>query len=218
MKVIIIGTTGATGKPLVETLLSTNTVTKVTVFTRKKYFPQNPKLKEIVIDFNQLSEYTTEINGDVAFSCMGTTLKIAGSKEEQWKIDYSYQLEFAELAKENNIPVFGLLSAANANKNSSIFYSKMKGKLEEAIISLGFDRTIIYQPSILIRPDSDRLGEKIAATIMKGISKLGIAKNHRPTHVHDLAKAMIAGISEYDDKVKRVTVPEIHLLAGRNKK
>lgn len=213
MKVIVIGATGATGKFLVKELLENSEITEVVTLLRRNSFGDHPKLKQIVVDFDNLEKYQGEISGDVAFSCMGTTLKAAGDKDAQWKIDYDYQYNFAVLAKKNNVPVFGLVSAINAKANSSIFYSKMKGQLEEAIIQLKFDKTLVFQPSILIRPNTERIGEKIATFVMKGISKLGIIRNHRPTHVNDLAKAMIKSVEHSQNGINYIRVKEIHQLA-----
>jgi uncharacterized protein YbjT (DUF2867 family) len=213
MKAIVIGATGATGKCLIEQLLADARFSEVTALVRRKSFDDHQKLTEIIVDFDHLPTYTNDVTGDVAFSCMGTTLKTAGSKDAQWKIDYDYQYQFAALAKKNNIPTFVLVSAINSNADSSIFYSKMKGQLEKEIIKLEFDKTLVFQPSILIRPNTDRIGEKIALGIMRGISKLGILKNHRPTHVRDLAKAMITSSSHSKPGVNYIRVKEIHQLA-----
>lgn len=215
MKAVVIGGSGATGKLLVEELLVNDEVTEVVALLRKQIFSNHPKLRQVVVDFDRLEDYKNEIMGDVAFSCMGTTLKAAGSKDAQWKVDYDYQLKFAELAKANNIPVFVLVSAINATAGSSVFYSRMKGQLEEAVIRLAFEQTKIFQPSILIRPDSDRPGEKIATFLMKGISRLGVLKNHKPTHVHDLAKAMIASITHSKQGVSFFRVKAIHELVEK---
>lgn len=215
MKAIVIGATGATGRFLVQELLSSNTYSEVTILLRKKAFEEHPKLKQIVVDFDNLEAYQDEMNGDVAFSCMGTTLKDAGSKAAQWKIDYDYQYNFAELARKNNVPTFVLVSAMNATSGSSLFYSKMKGQLEDAIIQLSFEKTIIFQPGILERPHSDRGGEKIALSMIKAIAKLGMIKKYRPTHVHDLAKAMISSVSHSKQGVNKIQVKEIHQLAKR---
>ena len=45
------------------------------------------------------------------FSCLGTTLKDAGSKEAQKKVDFDYQYEFAKAAKENEVEDYILVSA-----------------------------------------------------------------------------------------------------------
>lgn len=213
MKAIVIGATGATGKFLVQELLSSTAYSDVTILLRKKTFEDHPKLKQIVVDFDKLEVYQDEINGDVAFSCMGTTLKAAGSKAAQWKIDYDYQYNFAELARQNNVSTFVLVSAVNAKSDSSIFYSKMKGQLEESVVKLNFEKTIIFQPGILERPNTDRAGEKIALSVMKFFTKLGLIKKHLPTHVHDLAKAMIAGVHNSKQGVSRIQVKEIHQLS-----
>jgi uncharacterized protein YbjT (DUF2867 family) len=213
MKAIVIGATGATGKFLVQELISSDSYSEVTVLVRKKAFVEHPKLKQIVVDFDNLTPYQDEIKGDVAFSCMGTTLKAAGSKVAQWKIDYDYQYHFAELAEKNNVPIFVLVSAMNAKSDSSIFYSKMKGELEEAIVQLNFAKTIIFQPGILERPNTDRGGEKIALSVTKFFARLGVIKKHLPTHVHDLAKAMIASVHNSEQGVSRIHVKEIHRLA-----
>lgn len=194
MKAIVIGASGATGRFLVEELLNSATYSLVTVFVRKPSFEAHPKLKQIVVDFEKLADFSEHLQGDVAFSCLGTTLKAAGSKKAQWKIDYDYQYDFAQLTKQNGVPVFILVSAINAKASSSIFYSKMKGQLENAIIDLKFDKTIIFQPSILERPNTDRSGEKFALSVMKGISTLGLLKNHRPTHVQNLAISMVRSV------------------------
>jgi len=212
MKAIIIGGSGATGKFLVKRLLQQPWISEVKVLLRKKTFSDHPKLSQIIVDFDRLDEHMGILEGDIAFSCLGTTLKAAGSKEAQWRVDVDYQLNFAKIARLNNVPVLVLLSAQNANIRSFSFYSKMKGKLEEEIEELDFEKLIILQPSILIRPDSDRTLEKLGVRIVKALNKMGILKNSTPIEVETLAKAMIKSVSAYHDKIKRVTVKEISTL------
>ena len=109
------------------------------------------KLTEIVTDFDRLSDITESINGDVLFSCLGTTLKIAGSKDRQQHIDYEIPLQFAEIAKRNGVSTMVLLSAYGASAKSKVFYSRLKGKLEDAISDLKFASYIIFRPGLLER-------------------------------------------------------------------
>ena len=83
----------------------------------------NDKLTIHVVDFEHPEDWKNLVNGDVAFSCLGTTLKDAGSKEAQWIVDYDYQYQFAKNAKENNVDDYILVSSYGANPNSKIFYS-----------------------------------------------------------------------------------------------
>ncbi|MDR3706299.1 MAG: NAD(P)H-binding protein [Paludibacteraceae bacterium] len=209
MKAIIIGASGATGKSLVSRLLQADEFSEVTVLVRHNVFEAHPKLKQIVVDFERLNDFAEHITGDVAFSCMGTTLKIAGSKAAQWKVDYDYQYLFAQIACHNGVPAFVLLSAQNANASSSIFYSKMKGRLEKVVEELHFNKLIILQPSLLIRPNTDRLTEKIGLKVIRAFNKLGLLEKLAPLHVNMVAAAMIKSVGAFNAMVKKIGVKEI---------
>ena len=209
MKAIVIGGTGATGTPLIKFLLEDNEITEVVSLVRTLKAKPHPKLKEVKVNFDHLENYKDEIKGDIAFSCLGTTLKAAGSKDAQWKVDYDYQYKFAEIAKENEIPTFVLLSAKNANPNAFFFYSKMKGKLEESIKKLDFKKLIIAQPSILIRPNSDRFGEKVGVHVMNFINKLGLMKSYYPLPTSKVAKALLVAGKNSKEKLKKIGVKKI---------
>lgn len=187
MKVLLIGATGATGKFLVHHLLGDERIEEVKIFVRKSTLIRHRKLNEFVMDFDKMNDWKHEMIGDVAISCLGTTLKQAGSKENQWKVDYDFQYHFAQLCKQNNVPKFVLLSSMNANEDAIFFYSKMKGRLESEVKKLNFDALDIVQPGILIRPNSERLGERIAEKVIGVLNKLGVFRSYRATHVNDLA-------------------------------
>lgn len=191
MKAVIIGATGATGKELLDLLIDENTVTEVVALVRKSLSVRHPKLKEIIVDFDTIEKWTESINGDIAFSCLGTTLKMAGSKEAQYKVDYHYQYEFAKIAKSNNIPTFVLISSSTANAKSFMYYSKMKGELEDIVETLNFESFIIFRPGPLVRSNSDRIGEKIGVSVISGLNKIGLFRNMAPLNVKNLAKLML---------------------------
>ncbi|WP_177765023.1 NAD(P)H-binding protein [Flavobacterium sp. I3-2] len=199
MKAIVIGGSGATGKALINQLILDDSYSEIISFVRKHSTIKNRKLKEIIIDFEKLSDYKTDIIGNVAFSCLGTTLKVAGSKEAQWRIDYEYQLEFAKICKANNIKTFVLVSSVGANSGSKIFYSKMKGCLENDIKNLNFKQLFIFQPPGLIRPFSDRKGEILGIKVIQFFNAIGLFKNYKPLHVDDLAKNMIQSTKQLPD-------------------
>lgn len=191
MKALVIGATGATGKDLVSQLLNDKDFEKVDVFVRKPIDIQNDKLNVHVVNFENPEEWKNMVKGDVAFSCLGTTLKTAGSKEAQRKVDYDYQYEFAKAAKENNVDDYILVSAYGADPKSRIFYSKMKGELEEAVKQLHFNKITIFKPGMLERKDSDRTGEVLGSRIIKFANKIGLLESQKPLPTDVLAKAMI---------------------------
>ena len=190
MKALIIGATGATGKDLVNVLLQDAFYCEVVIFVRRASGIAHAKLKEVVTDFDKPEEVTQFIKGDVLFSCLGTTLKAAGSKDKQWHIDYEIPLQFAEIAKRNGVSQMVLLSAYGASATSRVFYSQLKGKLEEAISGLGFYSYIIFRPGLLLRKDTDRAGERISAALINFLNRLGIIKKFKPMPTSILAEKL----------------------------
>jgi len=202
MKAIIIGATGATGEFLVDELLADQNYTAVTVFVRRSIEKQHPKLTEQIIDFSNIDRYKELIVGDVLFSCLGTTLKAAGSKENQKKIDFDIPAAFARAARENQVSSFVLLSAYGASAHSNVFYSQIKGQLEDLIKELDFKQYIIFKPGLLLRIGSDRIGEKIMAGVLKAVNAVGLFRKFKPMPTDILAaklakapKILPAGIS-----------------------
>jgi len=110
---------------------------------------------------------------------------------EQWKIDYDYQYQFAKAARENQVKNYVLVSSQGASAKSRVFYTKMKGQLEDAVIKLQFPLLSIFNPPILIRHNSDRLGEKIGVNIIKVFNKIGLLLSLKPLSTRMLAQAMI---------------------------
>ena len=194
MKGLIIGATGATGKDLLAKLLEDDTYSEVHCFVRKPMSISHPKLHAHVVDFDTPEAWSDLLHGDVAFSCLGTTLAVAGTKEAQWRVDYDYQYAFAEHCKNNGVPTFVLVSAAGAKAQSKLFYNRMKGALEEAVKKLNFPRLLIFQPSILIRSNSDRSGENFTVKAFKFLNKLGILKRYRPMPTEVLAEKMLSAV------------------------
>src|SRR5690606_4537035 len=190
MRAVIIGATGATGKYLVEKLLNDNHYQSVVIFVRKTIGISHSKLHEHIIDFSNIERYQHLIVGDVFFSCLGTTLKTAGTNEKQWKIDFEIPLKFAEIAKKNHFKSFVLVSAYGVSPNSKMFYPRMKGKLETHITALNFDQLIIFRPGALIRPNSDRPSERFMVTALHKINKIGLFKKFKPLGVNILAEKL----------------------------
>lgn len=191
MKAIVIGATGATGKELVDLLLKDAGVESVKIFVRKEILIYHSKLTVHQIDFNKPEDWKALVNGDVLFCCLGTTLKVAGSKDAQWKIDYDYQLWFAQAANGNKVPCCALVSALGASSRSNVFYLRMKGELEDAIDKLNFEKYIVFQPPLLLRENTDRTMEIIGAKVIAFFNSLGLLKSQQPLATKDLAKAML---------------------------
>jgi uncharacterized protein YbjT (DUF2867 family) len=189
---LVLGATGATGQELVKFLIQDPIFEKVTIFVRRKVDLNHKKLNIHVIDFTKLDNYRKLVSGDVLFSALGTTLADAGSKENQYLVDFSYQYDFAKIASDNKVSTLSLVSSLGADENSLFFYTKIKGKLEQAVKLLNFENIQIFQPPSLIRqPELIRSGEKIGVKFFKTICSLGILNTFKPISVNDLAFKMI---------------------------
>lgn len=192
LNALVIGATGATGQELVSQLLEDESFNSVSIFVRNDPNITHSKLKTYIIDFSKIEDYKNSIKGDVLFSCLGTTLRDAGSKEKQYLVDLTYQFEFAKIASENGVLNYSLVSSTGANENTPFFYPKIKGKLEEAVKKLPFKTIQIFQPPTLIRQkDLIRTGEKIGIKIFGFLNYFGILKSQKPLAVSNLAKIMV---------------------------
>ena len=208
---IVLGATGATGRKLVKYLIKNPKLTKISIFSRKEIGIDDEKLIKHIIDFSCLENYKNIIKGDILFSALGTTLKDAGSKENQFLVDYTYQYKFAKIAAENGVSNYSLVSAQGANSSSSFFYPKIKGELEESIKKLNFNTIHIFQPSFLIRQkDLIRSGEKVAISIFLFLNKFGLFKSMQPISVAFLATIMIdEALNERKEKITTFNLNDI---------
>ena len=196
-KAIVLGSTGMVGSQLVDLLISTTEYAEIITFVRRPSGKTHPKLKEYVVNFDDIQSWSQYIQGDVLFSSMGTTLAQAKSKENQFKIDYTYQYNVAEIASKNEVNTYVLVSSAGANSKSSTFYMQMKGKLDEAVKSLAFKNLIILRPGQLYGDrNENRLGEKIGLSVMFFLNKIGILSKYKPIHAMEVAKAMLSAVKK----------------------
>ena len=205
----VIGGSGLVGQQLVLQLLDRVEFEKVRSFVRKPMGIVHPKLQEIVINFDNPESWKRFVKGDVLFSTLGTTIKTAKTKENQYKVDYSYQYEFARAAAENGVSVYVLVSSMGANAKSSIFYSRMKGELEDAVAKLGFAKSVIVRPSILDGNRKERrVGERISLFFTRFLTRF-MMKKYRPTPVGILASRMIDYTLDFSGGIRTVEASEL---------
>lgn len=194
LKAIIAGSTGLVGSYLLKQVLDDSDFSKVILLTRKEKDASNGKVSDKVVNFDELDKYSFDEQVDVAYCCLGTTMKKAGSKEAFLKVDYAYCLEFAKLVKKMGGKKFVLISSLGADAKSSNFYLKTKRQIEEAIDGLGFETFIIMRPSMLLGDRKEnRLGESIGKSLMTSLDFLiaGPFKKYKAIHGKTVALAMI---------------------------
>jgi nucleoside-diphosphate-sugar epimerase len=162
---LILGASGLIGKHLTQKLLTSNFYEKVSVIVRKPLNIIHPKLEQIVIDFDNLD--ASKVNADDIFCCLGTTMKQAGSKDAFYKVDFTYPLNFAKAGLANGAKQFLVVSSMGADKKSMVYYSRVKGEIENALSDLNYPTLIILRPSMLAgERENPRIGEKIGKVVM----------------------------------------------------
>jgi len=200
-KAIVIGATGLTGSALLQQLLANDHFSAITAILRRSADISHPKFNEVIVDFEQPELWINYVQGDVAFSTLGTTKKEAGSFPAQYRVDYDYQYEFAKAAELNDVKSFILLSSIDANANSGIAYTRMKGELDNAVNALKIPRVRIIRPSLLDGNRSRmRPFEFLSIAAARWVAGLGIARQYRPIPVESVAKAMIAAYFDGEEK------------------
>lgn len=174
MIAIISGSTGLTGALLLSKLLHDDSITQVVSVTRRPQEISHPKFKNVIVsDFKDLLQYSAELKGDFYFSCLGTTIKIAKTKENFRKVDFDAVVNLGKVAEMNQAKSLTVISANGANSHSSIFYNKVKGETEEALMKLKINRLIIMRPGLLMGERSNkRLMEEVVIKTMKVISSI----------------------------------------------
>jgi uncharacterized protein YbjT (DUF2867 family) len=211
---LVLGATGLVGRELTKLLLHHQQFSEVHVFVRRRTGLHSPMLYEHVVAFDRPEQWRDEVKGDVLFSAMGTTLKAAGSKEAQYKVDYTYQYQFAQAAAQNSVSRYVLVSAANAALNSLFFYSRMKAELERDVLRLPFEHTSILQPGLLAGDRQEkRTGEGLAlklSGLLQHIPGLGMLKSIPGESV---AKAMIQAATRQKEAKRIYNMQELFLLA-----
>tara|TARA_R110002110_G_scaffold415561_2_gene650884 strand:+ start:89260 stop:89919 length:660 start_codon:yes stop_codon:yes gene_type:complete len=190
---ILIGATGVTGKHVLEQLLLRDEYTKIIVFVRRTVRVKDPRLHVHVVDFDAMDGWRDLIRGDDLFSALGTTVKQAGGKAGQYKVDYQYQADVIAAAAANGVSRLFLVSSPQASPRSPIFYNRMKGRLDHFAAQQGFDTVVYFKPSIIEgdRPDS-RPGEKIGAVLVGAVAHwIPGASGLRPISGEQLAAAIV---------------------------
>lgn len=191
---LLVGATGLIGTHCLDLLLDDEFYHAIATVGRRPQGRTHAKLTHHVIDFEALEDYRDVLVAQDVFCCLGTTMKKAGSEAAFRRVDYDYPLAIGQRAKANGAEQYLLVSSLGASPDARVFYSRVKGEVEEAIAALGFDGTYIFRPSLLLGDrDEKRLGEQVSEVVLKVVSPLliGPLRKYRGIEARQVAGAMI---------------------------
>lgn len=148
---LVLGATGLIGKELVKIISENGEYQRVYLLVRRPIEVESDFCEVLIVDFDELNKYHEVFQVTDVFCCLGTTIKVAKTKEAFRKVDYEYPVEAAKLAKENGAEKFLIVSSMGADPKSLFFYSRVKGDVEVALKSLDLPSLHIFRPSLLFR-------------------------------------------------------------------
>lgn len=198
---LVFGATGLVGRHLVEELIRSMRYTTVKVFTRRALNIEHIKVVEHLVDVSDIPSYSDQIRGDDVYIAIGTTLRKAGSVDAEEQTDRHMVVKIASEAKKRGALRIAVVSSLGADAGAKNFYRRIKGNMENDIINLKYDRTVIARPSLLLgKRDDFRFFEEVAkaVAIPLGFILIGKLSIYRAIHARTVARAMIrlAGTDE----------------------
>jgi uncharacterized protein YbjT (DUF2867 family) len=212
---VVFGSTGLIGRELIYELLEKNDYIKIIAVIRKELPVSDPRIESILLDdFSHLTEFKDRLKATTYFCCIGTTIKIAGTKERFRQVDLDIPKMIAQVAELLSIPNMVVISSIGASDRSSNFYLRTKGEMEKAVRDIYSGNLKIVRPSLLIgHRDDPRFGERTAAIFMtmSGWLFAGPLKKYKGIRARDVARAMIIISSFPADRVV-IESGELHEL------
>ena len=198
LRLLLVGATGAVGQEVLKQALAEERISAICAVTRRpldaEKFPANPKLENIIVDFSALPHRPVWCGVNAVICTLGTTIKIAGSKQAFAAIDLELPVTIARMAKDAGATRFGLNSSLGANALSPNFYLRTKGDAEEQITAIAYSSLTIVRPSLIdAERETTRRAEKLgllAAHVFKPL----IPKQYRPVTATAIAQALLAGV------------------------
>jgi uncharacterized protein YbjT (DUF2867 family) len=213
--IIILGASGLIGQAVLNQALENSQIEHVKILVRKSLLLKHPKLTEVITDFKNLNDLEMLVNGDALICCLGTTRKKTPNLQEYKAIDFGLTINIAQLAKKHNVQQVHLISAIGADSKSNIFYNRLKGETEQALINIDFPQTIIYRPSLLIGKRNEfRFGELVAQKLAPifDFFLIGEMKKYHSVSARDVAKAIICKILMKVQEIEIIQYREIQSI------
>ncbi len=193
--VLLAGATGLVGRELLRGLLADAGVATVHALVRRPLADTHPKLVVQVVDFAALPPLPA---AEEVYLALGTTIRVAGSQAAFRAVDFDANLAVAEAARSSGALRAGLVSSMGAAPKSRVFYNRVKGELEAALPSLGFEGLVIARPSLLVGERASlgqphRPGETVGLWMDRCLG-LFIPRDYRAIAAADVAAALLQAV------------------------
>ena len=192
---LLAGATGLVGSALLPLLCDSASYGEVHVLVRRSgaVTAAHAKARVHTVDFARLPQDLPAV--DDVYIALGTTIKVAGSREAFRQVDFDFVVDTARAARTRGATRLAVVSALGADARSRIFYNRVKGDMQAAIAALGFESVTIAQPALLVG-DRAALGQPVRAGEVWGERLFAairwlVPRGIRPIRARDVAAAML---------------------------
>lgn len=212
----IAGASGLVGSSIVTEAAERAEFHRVTALVRRRMQRVPDHVDQYVADFARLDTVPCDGVTDV-FCALGTTIKKAGSQAAFRQVDIDIPLALARASRRCGVSCFALVSSVGASSASSNFYLQTKGELEDELRKVGFERLLIFRPSILLGERAEsRPGERVGAAAGSLIAPLliGGLRRYRPVRAATVARAMVNAVLASAAGTHVFEYPDIMALAS----
>jgi uncharacterized protein YbjT (DUF2867 family) len=186
---LLAGATGLVGGECLRLLLGDDAYSRVIVLTRRDLgaLARRAKVTQVVTDLDGLGRIRKSLQADHVFCALGTTIRKAGSQEKFRQVDYEYPLKLAQIARMNGASHYSIVSALGADPKSRVFYSRVKGEVEQALRAMDWPSVAILRPSLIAGDRAEsRPMERLAEHLLRFAPS-----TWKPVAASDIAAAMI---------------------------
>jgi len=188
--VLLAGATGLVGGHVLDRLLADARVARVVAPVRRPLSRREARLHAPVVDFDALPDDAGLWAVDAVICTLGTTLRVAGSREAFRRVDHDYPLAVAALARRH-ARAFALTSAMGANAQSRFFYNRVKGELEAALQAQGWPSLTLVRPGLIGGDRAEaRPAERAAARVLGALGP-ALPKRWRISPATRIADALV---------------------------
>lgn len=193
-KVVIAGGSGLVGRQAAQLLALAGL--QVHLVSRRPSKPPHPDIIEHVVPPAEWPGIVATIKPAIAISCLGTTIRTAGSQQAFRAIDHDLVLDFAKASHFAGTQHFIAVSSVGAIPAASSFYLRTKADMEQGLRDIGFRRLDIIRPSLLTggHREDRRPGEALAILLSPLFDTLliGALRKFASTPSDKVAKAIAA--------------------------
>lgn len=192
-RALLAGATGLVGQALLPLLLESPQYAQVHALLRRSVsWAPHPRLTLHQVDFAHLPPLPAV---DDVFIALGSTLKAAGSEAAFRRVDFDAVVDTARAAHAAGAARLMVVSALGADGASRVFYNRVKGEMQQAVVALGYRTVVIAQPSLLLGDrgalrQPARFGEALAQRLLTPVLPL-LPAGVRPIRAKVVARALL---------------------------